>query len=179
MGVIKPPLPVKLIVSMISGHVELFQAAGETLTQHFGAIDYTSSILPFTHTTYYDEEFGSGLQRQIIAFHPLIDPGRLAEIKVFTNDLEQTWSEGGQRRINLDPGYVSQAKLVLATTKNHAHRIYIGQGIYAEVTLMYRDKDWQALPWTYPDYRSAPYLEILRTIRGIYMAQLKVLHAAG
>jgi hypothetical protein len=114
-----------------------------------------------------------------MAFERLIDPGRLAEIKLLTNGLEQEWSEGGRRRINLDPGYVSRSKLVLATTKNHGHRIYLGRGIYAEVTLTYRDKDYRPWPWTYPDYRTESYREILRAIRGIYLAQLKAARRAG
>jgi len=173
MGTIKQPLPVKLVLPMISGQRELFQIAAETLAQRFGAIDYTSPVLSFTHTNYYEEEFGNGLLRQFVSFHPLMDPGKLAEVKVFANGLEDQWSADGRRRINLDPGYITQAKLVLATTKNHAHRVYIGQGIFAEVTLMYRDGDFRFLPWTYPDYQSEPYLEILRTIRGMFVAQLK------
>jgi hypothetical protein len=179
MGTIRQPLPVKLILPMISASVELFQAAAETLAPRFGAIDYTSPTLPFQYTTYYHEEFGSSLLRQFLSFQPLIDPGRLAEVKVSTNDLEEEWAQGGRRRINLDPGYLTQAKLVLATTKDYAHRIYIGQGMYAEVTLMYRAGDFRPLPWTYPDYRSEPYLEILRAIRGIYVTQLQALVAGG
>ncbi|NLG50796.1 MAG: DUF4416 family protein [Chloroflexi bacterium] len=173
MGAIKQPLPVKLVLPMISGHRELFQAAAEALAQRFGAVDYTSAVLPFTYTDYYDEEFGGGLLRQFVSFQPLMDPGKLAEVKVLTNELEEQWRADGRRRINLDPGYITQAKLVLATTKNYAHRLYIGQGIFAEVTLMYRDGDFRPLPWTYPDYQSEPYLEVLRAIRGIYVAQLK------
>ncbi len=178
MGTIKEPLPVKLVMPMISGYAELFETAAAALVDHFGPIDYRSPILPFAHTTYYEAEFGPDLERCFLSFETLVDPGSLAEIKVLTNTLEGRWQEGGRRRINLDPGYVSLAKLVLATTKNHGHRIYIGQGIYAEVTLTYRNKDYRPLPWTYPDYRAEAYLEILRTIRGIYLSQLGRLRRA-
>lgn len=178
MGEIHAPKPVKLIMPMFTGQAALFEVAEQALTAHFGPVDYRSARLLFAHTDYYTPEFGSGLERQFIAFERLIDPGRLAEIKRLTNELEQRWSEAGRRRINLDPGYITEAKLVLATTKDHGHRIYIGQGIYAEVTLTYRDKDFRPWPWTYPDYASEPYLEIMRAIRRIYVAQLRALRAA-
>ena len=172
------PLPVKLVMPMLSRETRFFQLAQRALGHHFGPVDYRSPELPFEHTTYYEEEFGSELLRQFMAFERLADPGRLAQIKLLTNGLEQEWSVAGRRRINLDPGYISASKFVLATTKNHGHRIYLGQGIYAEVTLTYRDKDYRPWPWTYPDYRSEAYLAILRAIRGIYMAQLKAVRAA-
>ena len=179
MGKPREPLPVKLVMPMLSRERDLFRLAERALGHHFGPVDYQSPQLPFDHTTYYKEELGSGLLRQFMAFERLIDPGRLAEIKLLTNGLEQEWSEGGRRRINLDPSYVSRSKLVLATTKNHGHRIYLGRGIYAEVTLTYRDKDYRPWPWTYPDYRTESYREILRAIRGIYLAQLEAARRAG
>jgi len=175
----RQPLPVKLVMPMLSRERDLFRLAERALSHHFGPVDYQSSQLPFDHTTYYEEELGSGLLRQFMAFERLIDPGRLAEIKLLTNGLEQEWSEDGRRRINLDPGYVSRSKLVLATTKNHGHRIYLGRGIYAEVTLTYRDKDYRPWPWTYPDYRTESYREIHRAISGIYLAQLQAARRPG
>ena len=179
MGKAKKPLPVKLIMPMFSRHDDLFQEAAEILSERFGPTDYVSSRLPFDHTTYYEEEMGQHLERQFLAFEQLIDPGSIASIKTLTNKLEKQWSENGGRMINLDPGYIAPSKLVLATTKNHGHRIYLEQGIYGEVTLMYRDGDFRPLPWTYPDYRTEGYREIMRAIREIYMAQLKKLRSAG
>jgi hypothetical protein len=176
-GRIKQPLPVKLVVGMISGCADLFDAAEQALVVHFGPADYVSRRLPFVHTDYYAAEFGSELERRFVAFERLVDPGELARIKVLTNGLEEIWSGEGRRRINLDPGYVSQAKLVLASTKNHGHRVYVGSGIYAEVTLCYRDKDFRVMPWTYPDYASEPYLDIIREIRRNYVQQLRDLRA--
>lgn len=173
MGTIRTPQPVKLLMPMLSQEATLFDLAERVLSERFGPIDYVSVLLPFAHTTYYQPEFGANLMRKFVAFERLIDPGELAAIKRLTNELELDWGEMGRRRINLDPGYLTQAKLVLATTKNQAHRIYIGQGIYAEVTLIYRDKDFAPLPWTYPDYRSAEYLMILREIRGLLSRQLE------
>jgi hypothetical protein len=167
------PTPVKLIVPMLAREVAWFDLAEQRLAEHFGPADYVSVLLPFDHTRYYEPEFGPGLQRFFIAFAQLIDPGRLAEIKALTNALETEWRVEGRRQINLDPGYVSGAKLVLATTKNQAHRIYLGQGIYAEVTLIYRERDFRPLPWTYPDYASEAYRQVMREVRAHYLQQLR------
>ena len=173
MGKIKQPLPVKLIASMFTVSGEILEEAQVRLSQEFGPIDYESEILPFDHTTYYVAEFGENLKRRFVAFEKLVHPGRLVEIKLLTNALEMEWAVEGKRRINIDPGYVSQSKLVLATTKNHAHRIYLGQGIYAEVTLHFRDGAFRAWPWTYPDYASPPLIAIFNHIRGLYVKQLR------
>ncbi|MBN1399275.1 MAG: DUF4416 family protein [Anaerolineae bacterium] len=173
MGQVLQPTPVKLIVPMLAREAAWFERAERRLAAHFGPTDYVSALLPFEHTRYYEPEFGPDLLRLFIAFARLIDPGSLAEIKLLTNALEAEWSVESRRQINLDPGYLSGAKLVLATTKNQAHRIYLGQGIYAEVTLMYRDRDYRALPWTYPDYASEAYLRVLREVRALYMQQLR------
>ena len=175
MGKATEPAPVKLIMPMLSSDTLLFEVAERHMCQHFGPVDYASAALAFDHTSYYESEFGPGLQRRFLAFARLIDPASIAQIKLITNALETQWSQGGRRRLNLDPGYISRAKLVLATTKNHGHRIYLGQGIYAEVTLMYRDRDFQSFPWTYPDYASEPYRQIMREVRAIYVAQLREL----
>jgi hypothetical protein len=166
-------LPVKLIVPMLSASPVLLSEASAALSARFGPVDYASARLPFSYTTYYTEEMGPHLQRCFVSFEPLIDAGALAEIKLTTNALEQQWSECGKRGVNLDPGYLAPGKLVLATTKDHAHRIYLDRGIYAEVTLAYRDGAFAPWPWTYPDYRSADYHAILRQIRTLYMEQLR------
>ena len=173
MGKIKEPLLVKLIASVFTAGGELLDEARIRLSQEFGPIDYESEILPFDHTTYYVAEFGENLKRRFVAFEKLVHPGRLVEIKLLTNALEMEWAVEGKRRINIDPGYVSHSKLVLATTKNHAHRIYLGQGIYAEVTLHFRDGAFRAWPWTYPDYASPPLIAIFNHIRGLYVKQLR------
>jgi hypothetical protein len=144
----------------------------------WGTIDFESALLPFTHTPYYAKEFGVGLVRRIWSFQNLIDPGELAAIKIRTNELEQRSTLDGQRRVNLDAGYVSLAKLVLATTKNHGHRIYIGKrpeavGIYAEVTLQYRNRAFRPWECTYPDYATPDYCTLFEAIRKQYVAQLR------
>jgi len=173
MGKIKEPLPVKLIASIFTASGELLEEAKVRLVQEFGPVDYESELLSFDHTTYYAAEFGENLKRRFVAFEEFVHPGELAEIKLRTNALEMEWAVGGKRRINIDPGYVSHSKLVLATTKNHAHRIYLGRGIYAEVTLHFRDGTFRGWPWTYPDYSSSPLIALFNQIRGLYVKQLR------
>ena len=173
MGKIREPRPVKLIVSLFTGDQTLLAVARGALANHFGRIDYESEILPFDHTSYYSREFGDHLLRQVVAFADLIAPERLAEIKHSTNELEATWLDGGRRRVNLDPGYVSLGKLVLATTKDYSHRIYLGQGIYAEVTLKYEHGVFRAWGWTYPDYASDSYRALFADIRTLYAEELR------
>ena len=177
MGKIKQPPPVKLIVSIFTGDETLLAVARGALANRFGPMDYQSELLSFYHTDYYTREFGPGLVRQIVAFTELIPAERLAEVKRTTNELELSWEVDGKRRVNLDPGYVSLGKLVLATTKDYSHRIYLGQGIYAEVTLKYEHGHFQPWEWTYPDYASAQYLAIFGQIRRTYAEQLHGMHA--
>ena len=173
MGKIKEPIPVKLICGMISGNPELFEQAKLQLQERYGQIDYVSPILPFScYTTYYESEMGKELQRQFISFERLIDPIEIIPIKLATNQVELEFSSPA-RIINLDPGYVSNAKLVLATTKDYQHRLYLGQGIYAEVTLRFRQGKFEPYVWTYPDYKTPEYLAIFNQIRSIYNEQLK------
>jgi hypothetical protein len=112
-------LPVKLIVSMFGGQASLLAQAEAALVARYGPIDYASPLLPFAHTDYYAPEFGTGLQRRLAAFAELIDQATWRR-QVWTNELEQRLAQGGRRRVNLDPGYLTAAKLVLATTKDHA-----------------------------------------------------------
>ncbi len=173
MGKSKPPQPVKLIVSAFAPDDALLVKARQVLFAEWGETDFESDLLPFDHTTYYQAEFGPGLVRRIWSFERLLDPGTLAEVKVRTNELEQRWAVDGQRKVNLDPGYISLAKLVLATTKNHVHRIYVGRGIYAEVTLQYRGGAYRPWPWTYPDYATPTYCDLFAAIRQRYLHQLR------
>lgn len=173
MGVAKQPEPVKLIASVFAGQPALLATVRRQLETAFGPVDYQSEQLSFEHTDYYRPEFGPDLVRVILAFERLVDPGDLAAIKRQTNDLEAESSVGDRRQVNIDPGYVSLSKLVLATTKNHAHRIYLSDGIYAEVTLHYRDGAFRGYPWTYPDYASPDYCALFQKIRDLYRRQLR------
>jgi len=174
-GTVRQAQPVKLIASLLTGHPALLAGVKEALSGAFGPIDFESELLPFDHTDYYAPEFGPGLQRQIVTFAGLVDPGELPAIKLKTNEMERAMAPDGSRQVNIDPGYVSLGKLVLATTKNHAHRLYLGLGIYGEGTLTYQQGRFRAWPWTYPDYASERYCALFNQIRERYRAQLRSL----
>ena len=131
----------------------------------------------FTQTQYYQDEMGQQVQRQFVTVRDLIHPERLAAIKHQTNQMERDLAQelglNLPRPVNLDPGIVEPSKLVLATTKNFSHRIYIGGNMYAEVTLMFHKGQWQALPFTFPDYASGRYFEFLSQVRTRVVEQLK------
>jgi len=175
MGKAKLPLPVKLIVGFLFLEEEVFLRAKDELVNQYGEVDFESPSFDFSYTNYYKEEMGDKLWRKFVSFKSLVDPENIVAIKLFTNKLEDKLSlPGSRRRVNIDPGYLTLSKLVLATTKNFAHRIYLGRGIYAEVTLRYlKDKGFQPWEWTYPDYRSKKYLEIFNYLRGVYKKQIE------
>ncbi len=131
--------------------------ARQKLEATHGSLALVSDAFDFTETDYYTATMGTGLTKQFVTCERLVDPGQLAAIKRQTNAWEAEYAAlGGHaepRPLNLDPGYITPAKLVLASTKDHAHRIYLQDGIYAEVTLAFRNKSWQPMEWTYPDYR--------------------------
>ena len=177
MGLVHRPKPVALILGMLGSITEEFPVVRELLERRFGPVELASDLFPFDATHYYDQELGTPIQKQFLAFSGLIDPGDLAAIKCFTNELEELRArERGthpHRPVNLDPGYLDAARLVLATTKDRAHRIYLGQGIYAEVTLLYEGGAWRPLPWTYPDYAAPTYHSFLTEARQSYLAKLR------
>jgi Domain of unknown function (DUF4416) len=173
MGTAREPAPVKLVVSLLTGHPDLLAGVKAALSRTFGPTDMESEILPFEHTDYYAPEFGPDLQRQFVTFERLIAPDDLPAVKRYTNELEQSFAQQGRRLVNIDPGYVSLSKLVLATTKDHAHRLYLGQGIYGEVTLAYQQGRFRPWPWTYSDYASDRYCALFMEIRKRYKAQIR------
>ena len=173
MGLIREREPAKFVASLLTCRLDLLPEVRQALEQALGNIDYVSPSLPFVQTSYYEKEMGSCLQREIVTFAALRDAGDLSTAKRLTNELEQRWAEGGRRRVNIDPGYITLGKFVLATTKDQSHRIYIGQGIFAEVTLRYRNKSFEPWEWTYPDYGSGPYITLLNELRRQYQQQLK------
>jgi len=115
-------------------------------------IDIKSDIIDFDFTTYYNPEMGDNLKRQWVSFKTLLNPDRLADIKIMTNDIESSLTKENKRIINIDPGYLTLANVILASTKDFSHRIYLSKGIYAEVTTIYKKDGFIKLPWTYPDY---------------------------
>jgi len=169
MGDISLPDPVKLIVGMLSARRELLADAAQRLGAEYGPIDLTSDVIDFDFTHYYDQQTGRPLLRQFVAFERLIAPDQIAPMKLATNRLEAQFAaaarEGSQRPVNLDPGYVAESKLVLASVKDYAHRIYLRDGIYAEATLRYAAGRWAAGEHTFPDYASGAYDAFLTDAR--------------
>jgi hypothetical protein len=171
MGNFHAPLPVKLFLGMITREPELFTECTRLFAQEYGPVDLVNIVLPWDHSDYYQAEMGSGLLRSFIFFDALVDPGLLSAVKHHAIRIEATYSEpssaGTRRRINLDPGYLTEAKVVLATTKDFPHRIYIGESIYAESTLHYHkdSRSFQPVEHTYPDFRTEPCLRLFTEAR--------------
>jgi hypothetical protein len=172
---IEPP-PVKLIMGLIFTLEAPVAAVRRDLEATYGRIDLETTVLPFAWTRFYEHEMGPTLQRQFWSFDSLIAADALAGIKRQTNAMERAFAGyGGQRRVNLDPGYIDLAKLVLATTKDQQHRLYLGQGIYAEVTLRFTGGRFVPWDWTYPDYRTAEHLAFFGAVRQCYRQHLAAL----
>lgn len=169
MGTIGTPAAVRLFCGVLSRDPDLLCLAADRLSEMYGPIDLRSEVLAFDFTDYYEQTMGSGLQRQFFAFSRLVDPSGLPDVKRATNRLESEFAESRagdvERPVNLDPGYVTPAKVVLASTKNFAHRIYLRDGIYAEIALRYQGKQWVPERWTYPDYRTEAYKEFFVRVR--------------
>ncbi len=173
MGEIKDFTKENLIIGVLSTVSEVSEELQAVLEKAFGPADLVSASMDFSWTDYYDHEMGEGIKRWFYSFERLVSPVELSKIKVLTNKIEERWAEGGLRKVNLDPGLLDLNRLILATTKNVGHRIPLQDGIYAEVTLIYMKKDFHPLEWTYPDYRSPEYIDILKEIRLLYRNKLK------
>lgn len=170
MSIPKPPSLVKFVTSILYADPLLREEGISILKKRWGEIDVRQDDLPFSHTDYYAKEFGSPLFRSFLSFEKLRAREELIEAKLFSNDVENRLAKtDGRRSINIDPGYLTDGQLVLATGKNYSHRIYLGEGIFADLTLTYRDGRYQALPWTYPDYKEAPIQSLLLKMRKIYL----------
>jgi hypothetical protein len=169
----QPAEAVKLMASLFSGDGGLLEEAVRALSERFGKTDFLSAPVAFDYTDYYAREFGGDLIRRFVAFERLIRPESLPDVKLWTNGLERRLCEEGRRRVNIDPGYLARAHLILATGKGYAHRPYLRDGIYADLTLMYREGKFHPLPWTYPDYAGDGVIGILTRIRDKYVLQLK------
>jgi len=160
---------VKLITALTCNDDSLFAVVRERLLQEFGPIDHQSILLNFTHTDYYRREMGAELKKGFLSFAQLIRPEALVDIKLRTNALEREWTEHGKRRVNVDPGYLEASKLVMATTKNLGHRVYLGQGIYADLQLRFRRGRFEPNEWTFPDYREPMVLDFFLKARQLFL----------
>jgi hypothetical protein len=170
----KNPDPAKLVVGCIMNNKADIDRLYPLLEDIFGTVDMISPWFEFVYTDYYYKEMGSPLYRKVFVFKPLIAQDDLASIKEKTNDLELRFTTDGNRSINIDPGYLVSSRFILATGKEYSHRIYIGNKIYADLTLMYSKKNgFQTLEWTYPDYASKSMISFLIKVRSKYLVDLK------
>jgi hypothetical protein len=163
------PNPVKLFIGMISQDISLFERLKGDLISLFGPSDMESPVWQWEHTDYYLKEMGAGLKRRFVFFQRLINPKDIVEIKLKTIEFEKQYlNENGGRRINLDPGYLNSAKVVLVSAKDFSHRIYLGNGIYGEVTLIYSGNAYHTLPYTFPDFRTQECFDVFKKAREMY-----------
>ena len=174
---INKPKPVKLIIGVLAANQNALEAANYAIVKSFGRGDMVSDIWPFEKTDYYKDQMGENILRQFVTIEKLIDPGRLAKMKHKANAVEQKLAKQLNldlyRPVNLDPGFIEPSKLVLASTKNFSHRIYIGKKMYAEVTLVFDKGIWTPLRYTFPDYKQQCYHDFFSNVRERLLEQLR------
>lgn len=158
--------PVKLFAGFIYSDIEILQEALKILENKYGPVEFESEHFDFSHTMYYKKEMGPDLKRLFVSFEKPVMPDKLKDIKNETNSIERKFlNDNGGRFVNIDPGLIGLANVILASTKEYSHRIYLGCGIYAEITLLYEDKTFHPLKWTYPDYRNSETIIFLMRVR--------------
>ncbi len=167
-----PKLLAKLFIGLLFTEDKVYLEAKRILEKEFGIVDFESQAIPFVYTKYYEKELGTNINRRFISFPVPVQQNALFKIKIATNELEDKFRSNGHRQINIDPGILDLNKVILATTKDYAHRIYLNNGIFAEVTLHYQKRSFCPWDWTYPDYRSPEYIQIFNQLRDIYYHQL-------
>ena len=180
MGAIYDFEPEKLIIGIIYHDKTVFDEIMKILVGEFGPIDAVSEEFSFSKefSNYYDEEIGGEGLRLIYSFENLVDASRQAEIKERTNEIEKMFSENGNRKINIDPGFINHGRLMLATTKNAGFRIPLKNGIYTELTLFFARGEWHKFPWTYRDYQSERVQKFLTEVRSNYLAERRAIKKA-
>lgn len=175
----KAAVKAKLFCGILTKYTEVLEEIETELSRLFGEIDTRSELMRFDKTDYYTESMGAPIMREFVSFVPLVEQDELSRIKLQTNEIEKRFFQNKRfdviRPVNLDPGILTSSRLVLASCKDYSHRIYLGNGVYAEVTLIYRKGEFTPLEWTYPDYRSEEYRNYFKKVREIYTAQLRLL----
>lgn len=173
------PDHVKLISSLFSLERDLILEVIGLLSGIYGSVEWMSPELLFDRTRYYEREMGWPLYRRFISFSKLIPADSIVGVKLKTNELEQLYLKNDCRKINIDPGYISPERLLLATGKNYVHRVYLSEGIYADLTLVFKRASFRPLEWTYPDYADPETIGFFNEVRNTYMNQLKELKRIG
>ncbi len=173
MGQIRPADSVKLFTAITFNTEENYQEVRQILEEKLGKVDIESIKFDFTFTDYYAPEMGIDLKKQFISFEQLIQPDKLTEIKVWTNEIEDQYAIEHKRQLNIDPGYLTSAKIVLATTKNFSHRIYLSKGIYGDIHMRYFQRKFHFFDWTYADYKQPLATEFFSQMRKSYKSSYK------
>lgn len=172
----REPPPALLVVAAFSHWPDALAWGRQRLEGEFGPVALPPLEFDFDQTTYYEATMGPALRKQLLAFHDLVPPDSLPRFKRLTIALERDLADASRypvpRPLNLDPGLLSLGKFLLATTKDQAHRVYLGDAIFAEVTLHYHAGAWGPWPWTYADYRQPCVLDFLRRARSFYKQRL-------
>jgi hypothetical protein len=157
----KPPPPTLQLFAIFSRHATALDWAADRISERWGTIALKSSRFDHRETLYYAAEMGTDLLKQFLVLDGVYDPAGLPQAKLQSNAWEEELARETPflepRPLNIDPGYLTLTKLVLASCKDRAHRIYLSDGIYAEECLYYLDQRWQSRPWTYPDYQRADF----------------------
>jgi hypothetical protein len=183
MGQPIPPSPALLLLAAFSRYEAALQWARKRACGEWGPAAIESPAFDFDQTDYYRPTMGPGLRKLFIAFTCPFDPGQIVQVKLQTNQWERQYAQQTDcpepRPLNLDPGYLTLGKLVLASTKDFAHRVYLGRGIYAEVTLCYRHGQWQPHEWTFADYRRREYHEFFSQCRELLHARQRERQSEG
>lgn len=173
MAAIAPVTLVKLFVATLHRDTNILNDALLLLKAEWGETDFVSNDFLFDVTDYYEDEMGTGLLRRFYSFERLIPPDFIVQAKLFCSEVEKKYQIDSSRRINLDPGYLDYYKVVLASTKYGGQKVYLSEGIYADMTLvMYKGK-WESFAWGFPDFKSGKYDSVLSKIRGVYKQQMK------
>lgn len=173
MSLPQPPPPARLVIGVFLKEPSLLGPVADALVRRHGPPDMIGPWMAFDQTRYYEPEMGGPLRRRMFSFKGLIDQGDLPDIKRHANGLEADLAEAGRRRVNIDPGCLLAERFVLATGKNFSHRIHLDGGIYADLTLIYENGAYKALPWTYPDYGEERMRDFLARVRRRYLRDLK------
>jgi hypothetical protein len=171
------PSPVLLVVAALSRHPAALAWGRQRLEQAYGPVALVSTPFDFRQTAYYEPTMGPDLRKCFLVFRDLVSADGLPAVKRHTNALEAELAASNAypepRPLNLDPGGLSLHKFLLATTKDQAHRVYLRDGIFAEVTLRFHDGAFEPWPWTYADYREPAVRDFLREARDYYRGRLR------
>lgn len=172
MGSINPVPPVAFFASIMVSDHGLMPEVETALEGFLGGVEEKTTMVPFSYSEYYKGEMGD-LSRCFIFFLRLGPRESLVDVKLKTNGIEERMSLSGRRRVNIDPGYVALEHVVLATTKGFSHRLYLGQGIFGDLTLVFRNGGYRPLEWTYPDYANGETTQMFIRWRQQYKEQLR------